>query len=141
MIGTDQPLRPDLVAKIDSLVAQYGAGTPVSAVDVVAQLAPLGLVPPSAFVEFISRWGGCFVGIAVHGWENASILGKETCIDLTLHARAGLGEMMDGVLVFSDDGCGNPIGIDREGGVYLFDHSGEPQKLAESFLHLLEQLV
>lgn len=142
MSAAAQPLSPNLIAKIDRVVARYGTRVPVPVAEVVVRLAPLGIAPSAAFAEFISRWGGCYVGVAVHGWENAPILGRETCVDLTRGARASLGDALAGVLVFADDDGGNPIGILPNGRVCLFDHdNGETTELADDFAAFLGQIT
>lgn len=126
-------LGDDLVARLEGAVARYGAGTPTPAHEVEARLAPLGVVVPDDLVELVGRWGGCYVGVSVHAWDNASILGRETCVDLTLAARAQLGDVVTG-LVFADDGAGNPIWVADDGCVLRTDaDSGESEELAPSF--------
>jgi hypothetical protein len=126
-------LGDDLVARLERAVARYGAGTPTPAHEVEARLAPLGVVVPDDLVELVGRWGGCYVGVSVHAWDNASILGRETCVDLTLAARAQLGDVVTG-LVFADDGAGNPIWVADDGRVLRTDaDSGESEELAPSF--------
>lgn len=134
-------LGDDLVERIERAVALYGSGTPTTAAEMESRLAPLGVVVPDDLVEFVGRWGGCYVGVSVHAWGNASILGRETCVDLTLAARAQPGARVSG-LVIADDGAGNPVWIADDGRVLLTDlDSGEPEELAPTFRELLEDNV
>lgn len=133
------PLPEELVARIERAVHRYGAGRALPAAEIRERLAAIGVLPDEDYVEFVSRWGGCFVGVSVHGWGNASLLGNETCVDLTLRARADFGALVDG-LVTADDGSGNPIWISPEGPVQLVDHDhgSEVVRLAGSFRELLD---
>lgn len=77
----------------------------------------------------------------MHAWDNASILGRETCVDLTLAARAQLGDVVTG-LVIADDGAGNPIWVADDGRVLRTDaDSGESEELAPSFRAFLADNV
>lgn len=126
-------LDADLVARIDRADAVYGAGTPTPPAVLPAALAPLGLRADADHADFVARWVGCFVGVPVHAWHNATI-GRETCVELTERARRDFGEVIDG-LVIADDGSGNPIWIAANGVVRLLDHDrgAEVIALAPSF--------
>ena len=90
------------------------------------------------YKEFISRFGGAYAGIDIYGWSNASVLGVNTVIDLTIKFRKEFeeSEFHDEVnrsLVFSDDGSGNPIVISDRGEIVIYYHdSGEKEILSES---------
>ncbi|MEB4613449.1 SMI1/KNR4 family protein [Leucobacter sp. M11] len=131
-----------LLARIERTVACYGPGRPIPAAELRAGLHELDLVPDPDFTEFVGRWGGCFVGVPVHAWDNAQLLGRETCLDLTREARAAYGARIDG-LVFADDGSGNPIWLAADGSVCLIDHThgNTLVRLAASFRALLEESV
>lgn len=132
----------DLVARIERVVEFYGRGRPVPADELHSRLQALGVVPDKDFTEFVGRWGGCFVGVSVHVWDNAKLIGSETCIELTVRAREAHGALVDGV-VFADDGSGNPIWIAADGSVRLADHNNGNTvvSLAPSFRVLLESNV
>ena len=131
-----------LVARIERTVDFYGHGRPIPADELHAQLLALDMVPDTDFTEFVGRWGGCFVGVSVHAWDNAEILGRETCIELTVRARETYGALIDGV-VFADDGSGNPIWIAADGSVCLVDHDNGNAvvRLAASFRAMLDENV
>lgn len=82
------------------------------------------------------------MGVSVHAWDNAELIGRETCIELTMGARDAYGALIDGV-VFADDGSGNPIWIAADGSVCLVDHDNGNTvvRLAASFRTLLEENV
>ncbi len=138
--GSEHPLPADglpadLIPRIERAVSRYGAGEPVPAAEVRARLAEIGAPADAGYVDFLSRWGGCFVGVPVHGWGNASILGNETVVELTRAARAEFGDGVIDGLVIADDGAGNPIWISSTGPVKLVDHNSgfEVVELAPSF--------
>ena len=135
-------LTPDLVARVERAVRVYGPGRPIPAEELRDRLRALDLVPDEGYEEFVGRWGGCFVGVAVHAWDNARLVGRETCVELTTWARDAYGSLIDG-LVFSDDGSGNPIWIAADGSVRLVDHDrgGAVTRLAPGFRSLLEDNV
>ncbi|AIY19002.1 SMI1/KNR4 family protein [Pimelobacter simplex] len=126
-------LDDDLVARIARAVTTYGAGRPIPPDELAARLAPLGLTPDPDLADFAARWGGCFVGVAVHLWDHAGLLGRETCLEMTTWARETHGAVIDG-LVIADDGAGNPIWIAADGPVRMLDHdSGRVDALAPDF--------
>ncbi|MFI1194907.1 SMI1/KNR4 family protein [Micromonospora sp. NPDC020750] len=135
-------LGPGLVACIGRAVDRYGPGRPIPAAELRGRLEALDLVPDEDYEEFVGRWGGCFVGVSVHVWDNASILGRESCIELTAWARDAHGALIDGVVI-ADDGSGNPIWIASNGAVCLVDHDNGNKvvQLAPDFKTLLEDNV
>ena len=134
-------LGADLVARIERAVGVYGAGRPIPAAELRDRLRDLDLVPDDDYAEFVGRWGGCFVGVSVHAWDHASLLGRETCLQLTAWARDSFGPVIDG-LVFADDGAGNPLWIGADGVVRLADHdNGRVVELAADFRSLLDDNV
>lgn len=135
-------LGAELVARIDRAVGMYGPGQPIPSRELRDRLAAVGVVPDEDYEEFVGRWGGCFVGVPVHAWSNASILGRESCIELTAGAREAYGSLIDGVVI-ADDGSGNPIWIAADGTVRLFDHDNGNAvvELAPDFRSLLEDNV
>jgi hypothetical protein len=134
-------LTPELIARIERAVGTYGSGRAIPAGELRDGLRELDLEPDADYADFVGRWGGCFVGVSVHAWDNASLLGKETCVQLTTWAREAHGSLIDG-LVFADDGSGNPIWIAADGRVRLVDHdNGDEVTLAPGFAALLADNV
>ncbi|MCD5311121.1 SMI1/KNR4 family protein [Kineosporia babensis] len=135
-------LGAELVTRIDQAVSLYGPGRPIPEQELRERLSGIGLEPDPEYAAFVGRWGGCYVGVPVHAWDHASTLGRETCVDLTLRARANFGEVIDG-LVFAEDGSGNPLWIGADRAVHLSDHDGGPQirQIASSFSALLSENV
>jgi hypothetical protein len=134
-------LAPALIARIERAVGVYGPGRAIPAAELHSRLRTIDLVPDDDYAEFVGRWGGCFVGVPVHAWDNAPLLGRESCIELTTWARDAHGPLIDGV-VFADDGSGNPIWIGSDRAVRLVDHdNGDVVVLAPDFRSLLEDNV
>lgn len=134
-------LAPELVARIERAVATYGAGRAIPVTELRDRLRVLDLEPDADYADFVSRWGGCYVGVSIHAWDNAPLLGRESCVDLTTWARASHGPLIDGVVI-ADDGSGNPIWIAADGTVRLVDHdNGDEVVLAPGFAALLADNV
>ncbi len=132
-----------LVARIERTVDFYGPGRPIPADELHARLHALDIVPDKDFSEFVGRWGGgCFVGVSVHAWDNAELIGRETCIELTIGARDAYGASSTGWCSLTT-GRGNPIWIAADGSVCLVDHDNANTvvRLAASFRTLLEENV
>ena len=97
------------------------------------------------YKESIARFGGFYAGVAVHAFSNASDMGRETVIELTNRCRNSFRESdyfdeINGSLVFSDDGAGNPITINSSGQVVIYYHdSGYKEVLSESFESFIEK--
>lgn len=47
----------------------------------------LHVVMDNDFKEFILNFWGAYEGIAIHAFENGTLIGKDTIIDLTTNAR------------------------------------------------------
>ncbi|MBF1385593.1 SMI1/KNR4 family protein [Prevotella aurantiaca] len=47
----------------------------------------LHLTIDNDYKEFILNFGGAYAGIAIHAFENGTLIGKDTIIDLTTNAR------------------------------------------------------
>lgn len=83
-------------------------------------------VPFSAdYEEFIERYGGGIVGVyEIAGLRRAEYMSSdiETVLDLTTHFRKQRWPGTETWAVFSTDQGGNPIGLDKDGIVWLSDH-------------------
>jgi hypothetical protein len=96
------------------------------------------------YVRFIRMFGGVYAGLSVHAFSNASSIGNETIIDLTLDFREQctelpFGDVLRTSYVISIDGSGDPIIIDQTGKVFICYHdTGEVELLADSFETLIE---
>lgn len=92
---------------------------------------------PSAYKEFVRRYGGAIVGsYPVFGIGASEIRGAKdgSAIQVTERFRFDRWPGTEVALVVSIDHAGNPITMDRGGAVSRFDHdSGTSEKLASSF--------
>lgn len=80
---------------------------------------------PPDYVEFLERCGGGLVGsysiAGLRRWEWAAN-GEWNVVDETECYRDDRWPGTDRWVVFTVDGCGNPIGFDAEGRIWLSDH-------------------
>ncbi len=97
----------------------------------------IGIPFPEDYREFLLRYGGAMVGpYPVFGLRPVDVMDDDrwSVVDITGEIRS---ERLDGVskwLVFSEDHAGNPIGMDADGKVWIYDHDfGGVAKLAEDF--------
>jgi len=100
----------------------------------------LGVIFDKDYKEFIKRYGGCYVGVDVYAFKNASDLSNKTVIDLTLFYRdQEVISETGGFYTISFDGSGNPIILNQTGEVVMYDHdNGEFIVEAASFEELIE---
>lgn len=106
-----------------------------------AELARLDFAPPPDYVEFIARFGGSIVGsYSIVGLGASSAMGADegSVFGLTSAFRADRWPGVDKWIVFSRDLAGNPVGVDRDGVVWTWDHdNGQLVRLAASFEEFL----
>ena len=96
------------------------------------------------YLEFITLFGGAFGGINIHAFNNGSLIGKATVVDLALKFRQAQGRNLNSALknlyVISDDGSGNPILMNAQGNIFVFLHdSGDMEILSNSLEDLLSK--
>lgn len=99
------------------------------------------------FIDFLLKYGGGIVGsYYVYGLKKISLMGSElwSVIQNTQFYKEtqkwpGIGDWY----IISEDGSGNPIGIDPEGKVWVSDHDNdfEKVKLANNFEEFLYRLL
>jgi len=97
----------------------------------------VGIAFPQDYREFLARYGGAMVGpYPVFGLRPVEVMGKNrwSVVDMTGRLRSsGLDGTSDWI-VFSEDQAGNPIGMDADGKVWIYDHDfGGITELASSF--------
>lgn len=122
-------IRPDTLCRLSADYMQFPvmfAGPGVDSDELHDAEIRLGVPLPADYGEFVTRFGGGHAGsLPVAGlrrWEAAGN-GEWSVIELTERFR---GERWPGTgqwAVFSNDGFGNPIGLDAEGRVWLSDHN------------------
>lgn len=94
------------------------------------------------YIQFIKLFGGAFGGISIHAFNNGSLIGNATVIDLTEKFRETYSDLDGNILrsfyVISDDGSGNPILMNSNGEIFIFLHdSYEIEYLYSSLEELL----
>ncbi len=94
--------------------------------EIDAAAARLGVQFPPDYQEFLRRYGGGHAGsFSVAGlrrWECAS--GSDwSVIELTEEHRSQRYPGAERWVIFSDDGFGNPIGLDEFGRIWISDHN------------------
>jgi hypothetical protein len=107
----------------------------------------LGLEFHSSYRDFVSNYGaGVFEGYFVHGLRYLLLMDENiwTVTQNTKFYKEKQGwPGIEDWYVISDDGRGNPIGIDPNGIVWLSDHDAgfEKVKLADNFQEFLHKLL
>lgn len=78
------------------------------------------------YIQFIKLFGGAFGGISIHAFNNGSLIGKATVIELTKKFRETYNDLDKAILnsfyIVSDDGSGNPILMNTGGEIFIFLH-------------------
>jgi len=99
------------------------------------------------YKKFLSEFGAAGIGAYyIYGFKHLPLMGTKnwTVKDKTIFYKENQKwpDIEDWYIV-SDDGRGNPIGIDPEGNVWLSDHDSgfEKVKLADNFEEFLHKLL
>ena len=141
-------MRPETLARLEEEFRSFpvmSSGPPAES-EWKTELARLDFPPPQDYVEFIRRFGGSIVGsYSIVGVGASSAMGseEESVAEFTAMYRADGWPGSDDWIVFSKDLAGNPIGLDKNGAVWTWDHdSRETVQLADSFeLFLVEHCL
>lgn len=100
----------------------------------------IGISLPQDYRDFIHRYGSAMVGsFPIFGLRPVDAMGNQwSVIDTNRQYRDQQWAGVEGWLVVSADLSGNPIGIDKQGVVWLSDHDyGSIEKLAQTFEEFL----
>ena len=96
-----------------------------------------GFVLPADYKEFVARYGGAIVGpYPIYGLRAAKAMGKNegSALEVTSHFRSEGWSGTEDWLVISTDHAGSPVGLDRDGRVWIADHdAGEVVVIAGDF--------
>jgi hypothetical protein len=128
--STIQTLRADY-ARFEGMAA---TGATASEIELASQT--LGIPFPSDYIEFLSIFGGGYArSYAIAGLREWQMAANDWhVVTKTQQFSTPPFPGTEGWIIFSDDGCGNPIGFDREGRVWISDHdSRECICLEQSF--------
>ncbi|MBI1176392.1 SMI1/KNR4 family protein [bacterium] len=102
-----------------------------------------GFELPEDYREFVHRYGGAIVGpLPIIGLRQAPAMAREetSAIEVTQHFRKQGWRGVNEWLVISIDHAGNPIGLDKDGKVWIFDHDfGVVETIAPTFEEFLRK--
>lgn len=116
------------------------SGAP-NAADWEDELNRLDFSPSDDYVEFVRRFGGSIVGpYTIVGTGASPAMGQEerSVSEFTEIFRTDRWPGTENWIVFSKDLGGNPIGMDKGGTIWSWDHdAGEMICLADSFEEFL----
>ena len=98
------------------------------------------------YIKLIENFGSCILpGYLIHGIRSLPEMSHPTndVVKKTLFYRSQNWPGIEDWYIVSDDGRGNPIGVDPEGRVWLSDHDSGFEKvlLAENFEEFLYKLL
>jgi hypothetical protein len=132
-------MRPETWQAIDEMFREdpvLRAGeVPYEEIDAAA--AQAGFQLDSDYREFVHRHGGAIVGpYPVYGLRRAHVMGRKegSVFDLTRDFKRQRWPGVHDWLVFSIDHAGNPVGLGKDGKVWISDHdAGVVEVIANSF--------
>jgi hypothetical protein len=118
---------------------------PVLNFDIERAQESLGIKFDENYREFLLKYGGAKIGSTlVHGLRKQKDMHEQlsTVVALTHFYRAQQWPNINNLYIISSDVSGNPIGIDRQGKVWLSNRESEFElvKLANSFEDFLYKL-
>lgn len=85
----------------------------------------IGVPFPDDYKQFILLYGGAMVGAyPVFGLRPVEVMGNNhwSILDVTEHYRANGTPGTNQWAIFSEDHSGNPIGMDKDGVIWTYDH-------------------
>lgn len=129
----------DTLSRLEALFEEFPCmcATSVPGDDEVqAAEKEVGIVFPADYREFLLRFGGAMVGpYPIYGLRSAEVMEDGvSVIDVTSRYRGDGVPGCDDWIVFSADHCGNPVGMDSSGAVWIHDHDfGGIAPLAKDF--------
>jgi cell wall assembly regulator SMI1 len=105
--------------------------------EVNAASQEIGTRFPEDYREFLLRYGGAMVGpYPVFGLHPSDVMEDDrwSVVDVTNEVRSSGLDGISNWIVFSEDHAGNPIGMDPDGKVWIYDHDfGGVAELAQTF--------
>lgn len=112
--------------ELDQLFEEFpfvrAGGVPYEEIDTASQ--DFGFPLPNGYREFIHRHGGAIVGaFSVYGIGASKMMGNnsDSVFKVTDHFRAKDWPGVADWLIISMDHAGNPVGMDRDGRVWISD--------------------
>lgn len=129
----------DTLERLDQMFAEspvMRADDVPSAAEVDSAAEDIGIPFPKDYREFILRYGGATVGpYPIFGLHSCHVMDERwSVIDVTHEGRSSGIDGISDWIVFSGDLSGNPIGMDVNGKVWIYDHDfGGVAELASDF--------
>ena len=103
----------------------------------------IGCIFDASYRQFLRRYGGGLVGDGpILGLACAEAMGNDlwSVVETTERFRRDKWPGADAWYIVSVDGAGNPVGVDKQGVVWLSDHDAhEIVRIASSFQEFLER--
>lgn len=118
-------------------------GIPSSLQEIKLLESKLKIPLPKDYIQFLNTYGGSVIGsYMIHGIKNSEIIGEDNFIELTKgYIKRGY-PLKNTHCVISDDGAGNPIFINSEHMVLIYDHNNAKfEILVENFEEFIKDLL
>jgi cell wall assembly regulator SMI1 len=140
-------MKQELINRLNSFYTKNPTlkGEPATIKQIIDAENILNVKMNDEYKMFIQNFGGAYAGLAIHAFINGASIGNETIIDLTNNARKlfndnGMFPDINKNIVIADDGSGNPIAIEPNGEIVLFDYdTEEKQVLSKSLEKFIEE--
>ncbi|WP_316633145.1 SMI1/KNR4 family protein [uncultured Flavobacterium sp.] len=143
-------MKQELIEKIKSILSDNDLFTGKSVNEEIIKNAEkeLNVNFDKDYVQFLSLFGGSYMGFPVYGFNNCEMLSEETVIDLTKDFRNNYlvdnrCELIQSSYVISISGNGDPVFISPDNKVWIYFHDNdEIEELNKSFEELIgENLI
>ncbi|WP_010299837.1 SMI1/KNR4 family protein [Candidatus Odyssella thessalonicensis] len=139
----------DLVKRLDESLNEIEGlqGGPCSRDEIMRAEAQLLCKFSKEYKDFLEKYGAAIMdGYIIHGLRKLLLMTDDcwSVIDRTkFYKEDRHWPGIESWYVISDDGAGNPIGIDPEGRVWVSDHDAdfEKTKLADNFEEFLDKIL
>lgn len=137
-----------LIKRIDDFLSRdendIFKGVPVDFQEIIQAEKDLDVNFDEDYVEFLTLFGGSFVGLPIYGFKNSEMLSDQTIVDLTKEFRESYAlenrfDQIQKSYVISIEGNGDPMIINSEGEVLIYNHDDDVlEQIATSFEKLIE---
>ena len=140
-------MRSETTRRLDQLFMSMPVlvGGPAPAGEIDAAERHVGMKFDADYREFLERYGGAVVGsLPIFGLKRAEVMAEDTfgVVEVTARFRADRWSPTDEWVVISMDLAGNPIGLTKQGEVWISDHdSGETRMVARTFEDFVGKLL
>ncbi len=132
-------MKPETLSILEKEFAQFPemVAGPVDAQEIGNLEKAVGFPLAEDYKLFVSRFGGAIVGpFRIFGLRASTAMGRHesSALETTRRFRDDEWEGVGDWLVISMDHSGNPVGLDRDGRIWISDHdAGAVQQLALTF--------